>query len=365
VANAVPAGVSDLAASAVASSRGRGRAFRVARPLVVVLATAWLAIGTSSGGLAASARAFGPIGSACIEQPGPLAYEWPVRPFDRPHPVRGNFGDPRTIYWGPATDAGLGGSFTFHNGIDISARGGTPVYAVVSGLVHAVEFDYIVVWSSLGRAFQYWHIRPAASVGQPVVAERTLLGYVLAGPAHVHLTEIDRGRAVNPLAPGHLQPFRTGLRPVIRALDLRPPSAHERRTPLLRRRVWLIADVYDFPNQPPPLPWGEMPVAPAVVGWRLAKVGGPTVVPLRTAVDFRLHLPPPRYFWRVYAAGSYQNEPVIGDTHARLPGRYLFDLTPGGLNTRRLPNGRYRLTVTAADVCGNRTSRTTDLLIHN
>ena len=41
-------------------------------------------------------------------------YGWPLRPFDRPHPVRGYFDDPRVEY-------GSGEhSLAFHFGIDIS-----------------------------------------------------------------------------------------------------------------------------------------------------------------------------------------------------------------------------------------------------
>src|ERR1700730_14677417 len=28
---------------------------------------------------------------------GPFAYHWPIKPFDRQHPIRGDFGDPRTV----------------------------------------------------------------------------------------------------------------------------------------------------------------------------------------------------------------------------------------------------------------------------
>ena len=60
----------------------------------------------------------------------PAGYGWPVKPFDREHPVRGNFGDPRTVFAGPPTRRTLmaaGGSFQFHFGVDISAPNGTAV----------------------------------------------------------------------------------------------------------------------------------------------------------------------------------------------------------------------------------------------
>jgi murein DD-endopeptidase MepM/ murein hydrolase activator NlpD len=59
------------------------------------------------------------------------SYGWPVKPFDRQHPVRGNFGDPRTVFTAPPTLAGVlrgAGQFTFHEGVDIAAPNGTAVY---------------------------------------------------------------------------------------------------------------------------------------------------------------------------------------------------------------------------------------------
>ena len=52
-------------------------------------------------------------------------YPWPVKPFDRQHPVRGFFNDPRV----------QDQSHAFHFGIDVSAPDGTAVYAVTPGKV--------------------------------------------------------------------------------------------------------------------------------------------------------------------------------------------------------------------------------------
>src|SRR5918992_5831090 len=51
--------------------------------------------------------------------PTPAGYGWPVKPFDRQHPVRGYFGDPRI-------GGAHGTSKQFHFGIDVSAPNGTP-----------------------------------------------------------------------------------------------------------------------------------------------------------------------------------------------------------------------------------------------
>src|SRR5262245_47649691 len=59
------------------------------------------------------------------------AYSWPVKPFDRPHPIRGGFGDPRTVFGGALSEETIldgDGTFSFHQGIDISAPDASPVY---------------------------------------------------------------------------------------------------------------------------------------------------------------------------------------------------------------------------------------------
>lgn len=319
------------------------------RVLLVVVACGAIAVAP------ASAATFACHASA----PTQLSYGWPVRPFDRPHPVRGNFGDPRTIYFGLLRDVDQGGSFTFHNGIDISAPAGTPVFPVVSGVVARVAYDWVAVQTP-GRRFQYWHIHPGVVVGEHVTARRTVLGRILLGADHVHLTEIDGTSPVNPLEPGHLTPYRKDTRPAIRAIDLRGVTGRD-----LHGRVWFVADAYDYPSLTPPLPWGDRPVTPAVVAWTLRGARGKPVVPLRVAADFRTRLPRPSAFWHVYASRTRQNQPTIALTHWHTPGRYLFDLTPGGFNTRRLPDGRYRLTVVASDICGNTAVRSESVVIEN
>src|SRR4029453_15588183 len=90
------------------------------------------------------------------------AYPWPVKPFHTQHPIRANFGDPRTRFWNTMLTDGLEGPglFQFHNGIDIAAEEGTPVYPVVSGTARLIDGAAVVVRSP-GRKFQYFHIHPA------------------------------------------------------------------------------------------------------------------------------------------------------------------------------------------------------------
>jgi murein DD-endopeptidase MepM/ murein hydrolase activator NlpD len=97
-----------------------------------------------------------------------VSYHWPVKPFDKQHPVRGSFGDPRTIFNAAPTLHGVlsgGGRFEFHKGIDISAPNGRALYPVLSGVVTQVNTrdEWVQVDSGGGRIFEYWHIR--ADVG--------------------------------------------------------------------------------------------------------------------------------------------------------------------------------------------------------
>ena len=89
------------------------------------------------------------------------AFPWPLKPFHQQHPIRANFGDPRTLFLNTMLTDGLQGpgTFLFHNGIDIAAPPGTPVYPVMSGKVHYIDDTAISVRSNgkgvsliLGRA---------------------------------------------------------------------------------------------------------------------------------------------------------------------------------------------------------------------
>ena len=76
-------------------------------------------------------------------------YGWPLRPFNQQHAIRGAFGDPR---FGAQQR-------NFHFGIDIPARGGTPVYAVflAPSSWHLTESAF---WLTVGQA-----MRPAFRTG--------------------------------------------------------------------------------------------------------------------------------------------------------------------------------------------------------
>jgi hypothetical protein len=306
--------------------------------------------------------------STCARRlPSRRDYGWPIKPFDVQHPVRANFGDPRTI---SAEQLGLDasgdpGDYSFHNGVDISAKPGTPVYPVVSGIAELRHSDEVLVHvTGRHRNFQYWHIEPTVRTGQRVIAERTVLGTVLSPARHVHLTEIDGDRVTNPAR--HLRPYDDRTTPVVHDVMF----ADARQTALdpeaLSADVSIVAEITDSPPLPVPGAWAGFPVTPALVRWSLLDRRGQHVLWRRRVIDFRRGEPEKRSFWTVYAAGTYQNFPVFDHRFFwRHPGRYLFRLTNRPLDTRRLPNGAYELRVVASDICGNRGTLTERVRIAN
>lgn len=309
--------------------------------------------------------------AAAAAKTSPHAYGWPVKPFDRQHPIRGGFGDPRTLFNVPPTHDGLyhgAGQFTFHEGIDISAADGTAVYPVEDGLVTTVDTAHDaerVVVESNGLRFEYWHIAASVRVGERVTTDRTVLGRILRGSGHVHLTEIDAGRVTDPLLPGHLTPYSDHTTPEIASIQLRTnDEAAPQMLNFVRGSVQLYAEAYDAATLPVPNPWHDMPITPAVVGYRIETWNGTVKVPERAVWDTRTTIPPNSTFWAHYARGTYQNMSVF-DKHYSWgqPGCFVFRL--GTLNTKTLPDNVYRLVVTASDVRGNTSSASIRFSIHN
>jgi len=282
-----------------------------------------------------------PASSLRCVPPGALSYGWPIRPFDRPHPVRGHVGDPRTRFaLSSPDDEEPVGAFTFHNGADISAPAGTSVYPVVSGIAERSGRHGVVVRVPGGRSFDYQHIEPAILDGARAVAGRTILGRVLARSLHLHLAEFaPDGTVANPLL--HLTPYDDATAPVVASADT-PASA--------RGRIEVLAAAYDVPTRSAEGAWAGFPVAPARIFLSLRDRSGRTLRSSR-GIDFTTGLPANDSFRSVYASGTRQNFAVIGFHYfAGAPGSYRYRLS---LNVRSVATGNYTLVVNATDTCGN------------
>jgi murein DD-endopeptidase MepM/ murein hydrolase activator NlpD len=309
--------------------------------------------------------------AASAPLPTDAGYGWPVKPFDAPHPVRANFGDPRTTFMAPPTPVGLMhgiGSFTFHFGVDISVPDGTPVYPVRSGVAELRGGRTVQVNSDNGFAAQYWHIVPAIAPGRQVRADETILGYVMKGYEHVHFTELENGHAVNPLAAGHMKPYSDDTSPQVNAISFRSGHADSEILPeFVHGAVTPVVSAFDTPALRVPGMWSNLPVAPALLTWRVEEAkDAKVVVPTRIAFDVRETIPPDSYFWQYYARGSRQNMCTFNGQRAwREPGVYLYRLTRVPFDTKLLPNGIYRLVVTATDIRGNSGSSAEVFIVRN
>lgn len=294
-------------------------------------------------------------------------YPWPVKPFDQQHPIRGYPGDPRTVFERPfdASPFRGPGTFGFHQGVDIVAADGTPVYPVADGVVHYLGAATFNVVGAHHRTFQYFHVVPIVGEGQRVTRSVTVLGYVQAPFGHVHLTEIDGGRIVDPLLRGHLSPYSDHTWPGIGPLEISRSAGVVESPSGVCGRVQLAISAWDRPALPVPGNFAGLPVTPAYVGWTLRHASGKVVRRWTTAADFRRGLPRNRLFWKVYAHGSYENAPRFGrQQFTGRPGRYLF-LLAQSFDTTKLRNGQYVLRVLAMDERGNTTDRVAPFTVRN
>jgi hypothetical protein len=260
-----------------------------------------------------------------------MGYSWPLKPFDRPHPVRAYFNDPRIS----------GSSRAFHFGIDISAPNGTPVYAVAAGKVHLEDARAISVADG-DVDFGYWHVVPAVRHLEQV-ARRQLLGHVAAPWLHVHFAERRGGTYRNPLRPAGLTPWTDTTRPQVTAIRFMR-NGRELPAAAVFGAVDVVAEAHDPVPLSVPAPWHGLPVTPARIRWRVLR-GGAVVRKWHTPVDFTKGLLPQDRYKTIYASGTRQNR-------AGKPGLYRFYLAHTW-STQQLPDADYRLEVEASDLAGN------------
>jgi hypothetical protein len=265
------------------------------------------------------------------------AYSWPVKPFRRSHPIRGDFGDPRFHL------AAEGELSAFHFGVDIAARDRAPVYAVEPGVVVRRHKTSVTIGRTSGRRFGYWHILPVVRSGTHVHLHQ-LLGYVIPGWGHVHFTESFWGAYRNPLRKGALTPFRDHAAPTVSSVQLLRLDGSPADLGHVAGAINIAADVYDLPPLAPRSPWERARLAPAAIWWTLLDTRG-RMVQSSLAVNFDYGLPPNGLYDWIYAPGTYQNKP-------HRPGRYIFWIAHG-LDTTGLPDGSYRLDVSASDTRSN------------
>jgi hypothetical protein len=303
------------------------------------------AIVVSSLVLSLSARAGSEPATAQFSQTRSVAhrhavrpgYGWPVKPFNRQHPVRAYLNDPRNGHYDAKS---------FHFGVDISAPTGTPVYAVEGGEVFLHGRKAVAV-KGARNIFGYWHVKPAVRDHQ-VVRLHQLLGYIInegGDGAHVHFAERDpaHNRYLNPLRPGALGPYVDRTPPTVISVEFLR-NGHELAADELTGRVNIVAEVVDTTPIAVPAPWSHLPVTAARIGWSLGQ-GSRRVIAPRTVIDSD-HMLPGKMYDAIFAPGTTQN-------YVGAPGHYRYYLARG-FRASRLPAGISRLTIQATDTRGNR-----------
>ncbi len=307
---------------------------------------------------------------------------WPVRPHHRQHPIRGSFLDPRP-------DPELGA--IYHDGIDIAVRDDRPepghprgrthrVYAIEGGPVRFATPPHLRGFAHIGH-FGYGHMEPVVLTGE-IVAPGQHIGWTCTDDWHVHLSEFiftsGEPVRVNPLRPGgKLAPFVDTAPPVIREVRFytvarpgwaRRPQSSVARLPQAGRRIPRdrlsgavdvrvgTHDPQSFTGWFADLPHLAAPHHPFRLAVTIHDMAGGSMVRRREAFRAEQVLDQPAGLH--FAPGTEQNLPANGcmRRHAdlRCDGIYWFRAFPGGWDTRRHTDGRYRVRVRVWDVAGNR-----------
>ena len=278
--------------------------------LLAAVAAAHTPAGSAAGQRTLATGSLHVLSTTIATTPRTWSYGWPVKPFDRQHPVRGFLNDPRI---GPK------GGTSFHFGIDISAPDGTPVYAIEGGKVFMDSKMAVAVVAPNGHSFGYWHIVPVVKSHQ-IVRTHQLIGRIGNGWEHVHLAERVRGSYVNPLRDGGLGPYADHTVPRVAKIAVSGTD--------------LVAVALDTPDPVVPGAWTGLPVTPSVIRWRVAGGQWRTVVDSRTMRDHS-------DFTKVFA-------PDIRQNHKEKPGHYSYFLQHGWKTS-----GPVSVEVAVSDTTGN------------
>jgi hypothetical protein len=216
-------------------------------------------------------------GSACATgcRPAGALTGWPLKPFHVAHPLRAGLNE-----WRPAN---------MHIGIDIQALDGTPVYAIQSGPASIAGVGTVDIRVHVG-SYEYWHVVPRVHTGEYVRAHRTVIGHIIRGAGHLHLSELH-GDYVNPLRPGGrvLAPYRDTEEPVIGA-----PR---------RSGSQVFVEAFDPQSLRETIKYRTPVLAPAAIAWRARDARGRALTPLEFAYRGSHHYPTSAKSW-VYGPGT-------------------------------------------------------------
>ena len=257
---------------------------------------------SADGSTADRLPAFWADGAACSVGCRPVGAKggWPLRPFHQQHPLRAGLNERRPV--------------NMHRGVDIQAQDGTPVYAMQPGIAHVMASGTVDERVQVG-SYVYWHLYHRVRTGQSVRAYDTVVGTIINGAGHLHLSEVSGGRYLNPLRPGGrvLAPWT----------DTEPPVIGR---PVVHPNGRVTVEVFDPQSFRAQIKYRTPVLAPAAVAYRAWDADGHEVMALQFALRGSQHLPDSAR-WVVYADDAY---PPGRDTLRRAPGLHpALGLSPG------------------------------------
>jgi len=161
--------------------------------------------------------------NSILAQTDTVSFQWPSPPFNSSHNLNATFAEFRNTL----------SANHFHSGVDIGVADGNPVYPCLDGVVNSLDGtdgsnSWVRVRTNINGKWKhitYIHIQPnpALTVGSTVLKGQTVLGSVIAGMGHVHITERElvssassSGVEINSArANGGLYPYIDNYTPVI------------------------------------------------------------------------------------------------------------------------------------------------------
>ena len=169
----------------------------------------------------------------------------------------------------------------------------------------------------------------------------------MKGYEHVHFTELANGRPVNPLAPGHMGPYGESSAPELDSVSFRVgESAREALPESVSGRIVPVVRVQDRPARPVPGVWANLPVAPALIVWRVERAENPADRDPAARRARRPHLDPrePRLLDRTTrAAAGRTRRPSASSGHGGRRAR-----TSTGSRARRSTRAGFRTASTGS-----------------
>lgn len=264
-------------------------------------------------------------------------YPWPVTPLHDSHEITGTFSEYRDTQPSPH----------FHNAVDIPKADRSPVYAVETGTVSGFGSDWIRVGN-----FAYVHVEPspALAIGDTAYVSETIVGTILDGYGHVHLTDGQPGSERQPLREGGLTPFVDDWAPTIDNIRFyHQPTRQRLATTELTGDVEITFRVSEA-NGPPTTSVSRLNNGAYLVGYKVLT---------RDRLD-EVHVPPDdgvRFRFDTKPSNTYVHnvfDPLQSSNASHV---YIVtnDVTQeAAWDTRVLDEGEYTVMLFAEDTRGNR-----------